>query len=263
MVIDLNKESYLAHIKDKNQILNMRKLMDKIEIVLNKHIVQATDFFDPYERRLAKSILNRFVEINYKEVGGLDRAERKIIIIYPEYIHIDDIESFINVLSIDFNNGSYSHRDILGAVLNLGIKRSKVGDILIHKESAQIVVKKEVSNYIIANLSKIGKQRIDVRSVPITSLKEGHTEFLIKYTTLSSLRLDVVIAGALNLSRKRSQQLIVAEKVKVNWEPIEKISKEIKEGDIISVRGFGRFVLNSVEGTSKKGRIKVELKLLI
>lgn len=265
MVINLklDKEKYLEHIKDKNQILNMRKVMDKIEIALNKSIVQVTDFLDPYERRLSKSILNRFMDIEYEEVGGIDEAERKIIIIYPHYIQIEELDCYIAAISIESKDEILSHRDFLGGILNLGINRSKIGDILIHEGSAQAIVKKEIADYILTNLTRIGKEKVNVREIPISHLQPGHVEYLIKKTTLSSLRLDVLISGTLNLSRNDSQKLISSERVKVNWEPIDKIWKDIKEGDIISVKGYGRFILNSIEGTSKKGRIKVELKLLI
>lgn len=260
--LKLDKEKYLDHIKDKDQILNMRKLMDKIEIALNKSLVQVTDFLDPYERRLSQSILNRFMDIEYEEVGGLEEAERKIIVIHPPYIPIEGTD-YIAALSIESKDEDLSHRDFLGGILNLGINRSKVGDILIHEGSAQAMVKRKVADYILTNLTRIGKQKVTVSEIPLTSLKEAQVEYSIKRTTLSSLRLDVLISGALNLSRSDSQRLVTTGRVKVNWEPIDKISKDVKEGDIISVKGFGRFILSSIEGTSKKGRIKAELKLLI
>lgn len=265
MVIELqlDKEKYLEHIKDKDQILNMRKLLDKIEIALNKHQVQITDFMDPYEMRLSKSILNRFTDIEYRELGGIEIAERKIVVIYPHYIQIEDTDSYIVALSIESNNNNLSHRDFLGGILNLGINRIKVGDILIHEGYAQVVVKREIADYILTNLDRIGNQKIKVRKIPIEDLKEGQVDYIIKRTILSSLRLDVLISGAFNLSRNESQSLIAAQRVKVNWEPIDKMSKEVKEGDIISVKGYGRFILSVIEGTSKKGKIKVELKLLI
>ncbi len=264
MVINLklDKEKYIEHIKDKNQILNMRRLMDKIEIVLNKNSIQTTDFLDPYERRLSRSILNKFIDIKYEEIGGIDEAERKIIIIYPPYIQIEDINNCIIALSIEINNRNLSHRDFLGGILNLGINRSKVGDILIHEEYTQVIVKREIVDYILVNLTKIGKHKVKVKEISLNSLKKAEVEYLIRKDTISSLRLDVLISSALNLSRNISQRLITSGRVKVNWEPIDKISKSIKEGDIISVKGYGRFILSSIGGTSKKGKINVQLKLL-
>lgn len=258
----LDRDSLLNHIRDEEQILSMRKLLDKLEIVLNKHIVESTDFFDPYQRRLAKSILNRFVQISYRELGGIDEAERKVIQIYPEYLQEDTIELPINSLEIKGSISTLSHRDFLGGILNLGINREKVGDILIHEDSAQVVVKKEVFGYILTNLTKIGRQKVNVREIAMDKLKLGLLEYEDISTTVSSLRLDALISSTWNLSRKASQGLIESKRVKVNWEPIMRVSKEIAEGDIVSVKGYGRFILNSVKGISRRGRIKIGLRLL-
>ena len=67
----INKDEYTSHIREPEKLLEMRKIIDKIEIVLNNYMIEATDFLDPYERYLAKSILNRFEEISYIEFGGL------------------------------------------------------------------------------------------------------------------------------------------------------------------------------------------------
>lgn len=258
----LDKEKLLNHITDEDQILNMRKVLDQIEIVLNRHTVGITDFMDPYERRLAKSILNRFSEILYMELGGVDKGERKVISIYPEYFQYQDIDIPIAALIIEGNIAGLSHRDFLGGILNLGINREKVGDILIHEDNVQVVVKREISDFILINFSRVGKAKVKVREIPLNELKPGNIEYQDILITVPSLRLDALISGAWNLSRKASQRLIESKRVKANWEPIERVFKDIEEGDIISVKGYGRFILNSIKGISKKGRVRVELRLL-
>lgn len=258
----LNKEKLLNHITDEDQIFNMRRVLDQIEIVLNKHTVGITDFMDPYERRLAKSLLNRFTDISYKELGGIDEGERKVILIYPEYFQYQNMDTPICSLKIEGNIATLSHRDFLGAILNLGINREKIGDILIHEDNVQVVVKSEISDFILISLTRIGKERVKVKEIPLNELKPGNIEYKNILATVHSLRLDALISNAWKLSRKDSQQLIESKKVKVNWEPIERVSKDIGEGDIISAKGYGRFILNSIKGISKKGRIRVELRLL-
>lgn len=260
--LKLDRKKYIKHINDKDQIMNMRKVLDKIEIVLDKHSVQSTDFMNPYERRLARTILNQFTDIEYEELGGLDEAERKVILIYPDYFQYDNKEVPIDFLTIEVSLSNPSHRDFLGGILSLGINRDKIGDILIHEGYAQVVVKKEISSFIFMNLDRIGKEKVKVDQIPLEKLKLGHIEYKNIWTTIASLRLDVVISSALNLSRKDSQALIQSKKVKVNWEPIDKVSRDIEEGDIVSVKGYGRFILNSIIGISKKGRTRVQIKLL-
>ncbi|WP_093752801.1 YlmH family RNA-binding protein [Tepidimicrobium xylanilyticum] len=258
----LDRELLLNHITDEDQILNMRKLLDKLEIVLNKHTIETTNFMDPYQRRLARSILNRFLDISYRELGGINKAERKVIQVYPEYLAHEDIELPIGFLEIEGGIRTLSHRDFLGGILNLGINREKIGDILIHEDNVQLVVKREVLSYILMNLTQIGRQRVEVKEISIDELKPGIIEYEKIFTTVPSLRIDVLISSVWNLPRKESQGLVKSKGVKVNWEPVERVSKEIIEGDIVSVKGYGRFMLNSTLGMSKKGRVRIELRLL-
>lgn len=262
MYLKLDKDKFISHIVDNEQIMNMRRVLDKIQIVLNSHRIQSTDFLDPYERKLAKSILNRFPEIDYYEIGGLDEGERKVILIHPDYYQLDEGDIPIDSLMIYDYVGEFSHRDFLGSILNLGINREKIGDILIHENYAQVVVKEEICNFIMFSLERVGKEKVKVKQIPLKALKQGNIEYKDIYITVPSLRLDALMSGGLNLSRDDSQKLIKSNKVKVNWEPIDKVAKEISEGDVISTRGYGRFVVNSIEGISRKGRIRIIIRLL-
>lgn len=259
----LDKDKYIYHINDNERIIEMRRILDKIEIVINNHSVESTDFLDPYGRLLAKSILNRFMEIGYKEEGGLLETERQVINIYPDYYHSSDIESNITALEIKTDLQDLSHRDFLGAILKLGINRTKIGDILIQEEYADIIVKKEIADFITINLERVGNKKVSITYKPLEELAPSKVEYNEIKKTLSSYRLDVYISAAYNLSRQDSINVIKSGNVKVNWEPMDKVSKELKEGDIVSIRGYGRSILHSVEGISKKGRIKTTIRILI
>lgn len=256
-----DKEKYVAHIKDKEQILNMRKVLDKIEIVLTHHSIQATDFLNPYERRLSKSILNRFENISYSEDGGFLNAERKIISIYPDYLAFESIEAPIVPLSINGDIKGLSHKDFLGSLMGLGITREKIGDILIHEENSQVIVEDLISDYIIFNLEKVGNKNVKIKKIKKNELKEGKKDYKEKNITMPSLRLDVVMSNALKLSRNDSMNIIKSGRVKVNWEPISKPFFEVNSGDLISVKKYGRFILSDVLGKTKKGRIKAKITI--
>ncbi|MCK9443503.1 MAG: YlmH/Sll1252 family protein [Tissierellaceae bacterium] len=259
----LDRDFYTSHIKSKEKVFLMRRLIDKIEIVLSKHIVQSTDFLDPYERLLAKSILNRFNEIGYSEDGQNKNSERQIIVIFPQYYVEFCIHDFITAIRIKGDLQSLNHRDCLGSILGLGIKRDKVGDILVYSDHMDVVLKREVAGYILMNLEKIGNRKVVVSKIPLNSLSEGEVAFREIQKTLSSNRLDVYLSAVYNLSRSESRQFISSDKVKVNWEEIDKASKEIKAGDVISVRGIGRSILYSIDGFSKKGKIKANIRIII
>ena len=258
----IDKEKYTAHIIDNEKLILMRQIIDKVESILNYHTVEHTDFLDPYEIYLAKSILNRF-HIGYLEFGGIDSAERKVIQLYPDYYDESSIKIPIKCLKITGDVSKLSHKDFLGGLLNLGIKRSKVGDILVYEDSGVLIVKDEIMDFILLNLEKIGNKNIHIEEVKFNHLRIPDIKYKELRESLSSTRLDILISSACNISRSESQNIIKSGKVKVNWENINKVSKELEEGDMISVRGYGRIILYSLEGLSKKGKVKAIIRILI
>lgn len=259
----IDKDKYVSHIKDNDKVIDMRRIIDKVEIVLNNHSCESTDFLDPYERSLAKSILNRFIEVDYLENGGVIESERQIINIYPSYYNHENLPQNIMVLRIDGDIEGLSHKDFLGAILNLGIKRSKIGDILIHEDFTEVIVKKEIGDFIIYNLDKVANKNISVEEGSLETITPVKVLYKEINKTLSSYRLDVYISSTYNLSRQESMNIIKSGNVKVNWETIDKPAKDLAAGDIISIRGYGRSIFHSVEGLSKKGKIRATIRIII
>ncbi len=259
----LDREYYTSHIHNKDKIFAMRKLLDKIEIVLENHYSQATDFLDPYERLLGQSILNRFSEIKYIQEGGPLDAERKSIIIYPDYLDSVQIGDHICGIRITGTISQLKHKDYLGALLGLGFTRNKMGDIFTNDSYTDIVVKAEIASFVLLNLDKIGNERVKAEPIALEKISKKEENFKGISSTLTSLRLDVYISSVYNLSRSDSMKIIKSERVKVNHEPIDKTTKELKEGDLVSVKGFGRALLYSLNGLTKKNRIKANIRIFI
>lgn len=257
-----DKTEYIEHIKDKEQHIVMKKIIDKAESVLKHHDTRYTDFLDPYQRELAYSILNR-LDISYYSEGGLEDAERKSIVIFPDYMTRENIENPIRAIEIkgNFKFNSVSHRDYLGAILGLGVKREKVGDIFINEDSATVVLHVEMLDFFIFNLKNIGKESVEVDEIELFKIEKPIEEFEDKNLTISSLRLDSLISAVINLSRSKSAILINQGKVKVNWRPTENISYEMKVGDVLSIRKFGRMKIVEDLGRSKKGKEKVKVRI--
>lgn len=259
----IDKNEYTEHIKDYEKKIEIRKILDKIEIVLNKHIVQSTDFLDPYEIYLAKSILNKFEDLDYIVDGGYEDSERNIIIIYPYYLLKEDIGVPISSFKISGDLKDVEHKDYLGSILNLGLKRKKVGDILVYESSGTILVKTEIRDFVVYNLKKVKNKNIEIHNHELDEIKAPKLDYKELNKFLVSLRLDSVISASFNLSRKKSMDIIKSENVKVNFEIIEKPSKEIEEGDMVSVRGFGRFILYEIKGRSKSNRFICIIKIIL
>lgn len=258
-----NKEIYLSHIRDDNVEFKMKQLLDKVDITIRKHIITTSDFMDPYEILTSRSILNRFQDISYVERGGVDQAERKCLTIFPEYVHREDVESPVKALRVEGYIDKLSHKDFLGAILGLGIKREKIGDILFFDDHVVFFVKEEIKDFIILNLEKVGNSKVILKEEDANGLMipEPEYEELRKFT--SSMRVDGYLSALYNISRSDSGDLIKAGLVKVNWEKTLKGDKVLEPGDMVSVRGKGRSLLYKVEGISKKGRYNLLIRKLI
>jgi len=258
-----DKEIYIAHIKDIDKLNEMKKLLDKIFNVVKNHIIISTDFYDPYERYLVKSILNRFEEIKYFEIGGLQDSERKIFMIFPNYYEVRDIVTEIAFIRIKGNLDGLKHKDFLGSILGLGIKRTKIGDILQHDKYADIAVKSEIKEFIIYNLEKIGRTNVLRTEIDVEDLIAVELEYESLNITVSSLRLDTIVCAIYNLSRQESAKLINSEAVKVNFEITDKMYRALNENDLISTKGYGRAIVESINGISKKGKFRITVKILV
>lgn len=259
----INRDKYLHHITDKDKVIDMRRIIDKVEMVMNNHVEESTDFLDPYERSLGISILNRFSEIDYIETGGISQAERQIITIFPYYKNSSNIKKEIKSLRVTGDLSGLSHKDYLGSILALGISRNKIGDILIHEEYVDFIVKNELSDFIILNLEKIGNKNIAIEKINMDKLLPVESEYKEVKRVLSSKRIDVYISACYNISRRKSASIIKSNGVKINWETIEKPSEEVNKGDVISVRGYGRSTFYSFEGLTRKDNLKATIRILI
>ena len=260
----MEKLRLTAHINDIELKNKMYKVIDKANSCLKNYDIRTTEFLNPFEIKNAKDILNSETDLKYKVDGGYQNAERQLIYIFPYYMEEDDIESNLKVIQIEgnFKFKSISHRDYLGALLNLGIKREKIGDIIIHDNFCQVVVSEDIFDFIIINLEKVSKNKVKVKEITVKDIIESEQNFKEISFTVSSLRLDSVIGGVYNLSRSETLKLIKGEKVHVDYEKIISPSKEIKTNSLISVRGHGRAIIE-IGDMTKKGRIKIRAKIII
>ncbi len=266
----INREALLQHIKEDLQLRqDMTKILDRAEAVLKKHEVRTTDFLTPAQVRYAKDILAGINDIRFTVTGGYPEAERSLIYIYPDYMEISFIDPMITALEI-VGNGQFqhiTHRDYMGAILGLGLKREKIGDIILQKsdsskfQACQVVVHTDIKDYILYNLEKIGSMRVTVKEIALEDLKGLQTDYKEITGNVASLRLDAVIAMACRISRGDAQSLIEREYVSLNWEIINRGSYEVQEKDVISVRGKGRVYIDSIKGLTKSGRITLQIKI--
>ena len=154
-----------------------------------------------------------------------------------------------------------THRDFLGALMNLGIKREKLGDIIIHENEGYLFCLEQIADYIVDNLTRVKHtsvaDEIEENSEKISHLYKD--DYKSQIILVESKRLDAIIAKTYKISRTASLNLFVAGKVYVNGKQCTSNSQLIKNGDIVSVRGKGRIKYMGNEGVSKKGRTRLEI----
>ena len=148
-----------------------------------------------------------------------------------------------------------------GSILGLGLKREVIGDILIQESISNVIVLKEISEYILNNLSRVGHDSVHVSEIDFEDMISFEDKKIVKTLSVASLRLDAIISAVFNISRDKSASLIEQERVLVNFLPCINNSKNIKEQDLISVRGHGRVRFIELKGETKRGRCKIEVEV--
>lgn len=199
---------------------------------------------------------------NVRLFGGYDDAIYKIAAFFP--YDEEEIEFPLSALKIvpNFAKRPLNHRDYLGSILGLGIKREVTGDILVHSDYAVLFCLSHVKDFILQNLRTVGSANVTVSEIPLSDAA-ACVEFEEICAFVASARLDSVLAAALKTSRSRAAEILRCGAVKLNYTEVSQGDKKVNERDILSVRGFGKFIFDGVCGTSKKDRLKIIIRKYI
>ncbi|WP_159722086.1 YlmH family RNA-binding protein [Enterococcus sp. CSURQ0835] len=237
---------------------------DWLEQVESQYAPYLTNFLDPRQAYILETLIRENSELQFKFYGGYEQAERCRCLIYPEYYEPTDADFELVMIEIKYPHkfAQLSHGKILGTMMSTGVKREFFGDIISDGERWQVFLANEIANYIETQVTKIGKVTVHFEERPYTELIVPKDSWTEESATASSLRLDVVISTVYNISRQRSKQLVESGKIKVNWMPNERPDYSLDLLDIVSIRGFGRIQIQGIEGTTKKGKIRLQLGVL-
>ena len=258
----MDRERLLSHLEG-DERLEMARVIDGAERALERTEPVWTDFFDPRLRELAIEILRQAPEVRALSYGGHRKAERQRLVLIPSFYLTESIEPELEFFRIRPDKPTkLSHRDVLGSVIGLGIRREKIGDILIADQEAQIVVAGEVAPAISQGLMEVGRTKVQVEAIDPEELAIAPERVKEIRTTVSSLRLDAVASLGYGVSRTRMAREIKGERLKINWQTIKDPDHAVRVGDILSMRGRGRVVVYEITGKSKKGRIGLILHRL-
>ena len=237
------------------------KLLQSISFVENRNTV--TKFLTNFEQ----IVLSQIVAYNYSDFkveffGGFDDAERKKAkIISNEYY---DVDYDIVCLKAKFNNkfNKVEHRNILGAVHNLGINFNRFGDIIVLENEVYIFVDEEIADYIAMEFTKAGRVNLDFQRVDLTEVKieKKYEDFEI---VSSSFRIDSIVAKITNKSRSKVKEFLEQDFIKLNHVILRNGEKTCTPDDIISIRKYGRYVVKGYTQNKKSLKYRITISKLV
>ena len=246
---------------EKEELILRNKFLDLARNAYFKNIVTHSMFLNLYEQTIFETLKNELPNIKYIMFGGYSEAERKIVCFYCDKIPEFDMLEYIKVSPSNKKFADdLTHRDFLGALMNLGIERHMIGDICIVDNVAHIITFNSMSETIINELSTVKRTKVVLEVESADELKAvNRMEY--KKINIPSERLDSIIGSIYNISRSKVNLYIDAGKVFINSRQCFSHSSKIKNGDIITVRGLGRARFLGISALSKKGRLFAETEI--
>ena len=221
-----------------------------------------TSFLDPRGQYILEVIVGSFEDMKVSYFGG-QSAERKRAIIAPSYFEPteDDFEEVLIQINYPEKFVSIQHQHVLGTLMSLGIEREQVGDILVG-DTIQFVLTKQLESYIMMELTKIKGATVKLDSIPFKDMIQSKENWNIHHSTVSALRLDVVLKEMIRKSRSIAKQLIEKKRVKVNHTLIDSTDFQLQNNDLLSIQGFGRARIIDIGGKTKKEKVHITYQTL-
>jgi RNA-binding protein YlmH len=238
------------------------RAMEWIERSAQQHELKRTDFLDPRQAQIVTMLANRNPDVIVRLDGGYAQAERQRAIIGPDYRSLDEEAIGISVLAVNGPGQAQlelDHGDFLGALLGLGIKRDRIGDIHVHEQFCHIIITDEIADYLNIHLRQVHRINVLTDVIPLTELQTVIPRLEEMSLSVASMRLDGIASDVYRISRSKIVDPIRAGRCRVNWKSEEDPSEPLRAGDVVSFKGLGRFKVLEVDGMTKKGRIRVKI----
>jgi len=250
----MDKKKFKNHFigEDEGIISN---LFDKIELCKKINGTIYTNIFLPPQ------IWAKLIEIEFElgvlvEVKGISIESEKKMVAFKSY-YSNEILKFPFKTIVIKNNSKFNnleHRHYLAGILSIGIKREKLGDLIVEDENCYTVIFDGLFNFLKLHLSTIGRSNIKIEEIENKYIPQY--KFKVKEYLISSYRLDVIVSVLINNSRNEALKIINSSQVMVNYKFNIDKSSTIKKGDVISIRKHGKYIFSESIGETKKGKIK-------
>lgn len=237
-------------------------ISNMIKAAVYKNQVRFTDFLDEAQQAEAERYLKKEGYYSYLFFGGAEDCVRRALAVFPTDISLEADSFPISAVRVEYSNKcELSHRDFLGSLMGLSIQRCCVGDIIVGDGRTIIFVVEHMADFIIMNLTRVGKNNVSAALGSGDEIVKTQ-EFIELAGTVSSLRLDCIVAFLLSKSRDVAADAIAAQLVSVNCFLTDDLSYSVKPGDTVVIRKKGKFIIGEETKLTKKGRLYITAKQL-
>lgn len=255
-----DRKNILQGLEDAEDRIFLSHMLDLKEKSEKTQRIMYSSFLTPGQKILAEGRLSSLCDMRFS--GGFKDAERVMAAFVPNEWDEEDYP-FCGLEIKNLGKRELTHRDYLGSILRLGISRSLVGDIAVSEDGATVVISRDIADFILMNLSKVGSSGVRLGLLEKERVGDIVRNFKVSSVTVSSMRFDCVLSAATGKSRSAVSSLISEGIAEVNYTAEKNTSRLIKSGDVISLRGFGKFIAETDLATTKKGRIHVNIRKYI
>lgn len=230
----------------------------------NQYRPVLTSFLNPRQRYIAHTLANRSDDVKLASMGGWPQAEMQRLLFYPTYYQptADDFE--LQLLKVDYpvKFAELHHRQIMGTLIGEGMARDAFGDILTDGRQWEVVVTTQMAQYLRRSVDHVGRIKVKWLPIELEAVLTPQEDWEALTTTVTSLRLDAVVAAGFNYSRSRAKQLIEHGLVRLNWEEVDRPDYPIVAHDLLSVRHAGRLRIDQVGGKTRKQKERVKMSVV-
>lgn len=247
------------------QELCRKRLLDLSTQADRKGIVLFSDFLNLNEQNIFHSI-RKSLYSGAELSGGYDSAERQMIAFIPDALCYEWSFPIVCIKAEPLYPKyaeKLTHRDVLGALMHLGIERSKIGDIICREDGCYIFCQETIHRFIMEQLTQIRHTMVTLSVMDGLQKLEVEPEWKEQTDMIASNRIDAIIAKAYHLSRAEAAAQLAAEKVFINGRCITNCNQACDNGAIVSVRGKGRFIFETDNVLSKKGKLRVRFRMYV
>lgn len=239
----------------------IRRVEDIAKLAEKYNTPRFSDFFDEHEQAV---IGEGFFHSGLMWFGGNMRCARKMLGIFPDWCEPSEKEFPISALYIRKKGGrELSHRDYLGTVMGLGLERKKVGDIAVFPDGAYIFMHPASAEHAATQIDKVANCGVACKVLEASQAEIPEDRFEIMNIVAASMRLDAVISSLCNMSRRVASDYISSGRAAVCHKTTERCDFAIKDGDMLSLRGYGRFQIISAGGKTRSDRLHITVKKFI